>query len=357
MPQQSNSKYQPFARGPWHDRFFKSHFETPEQIKSLLILALTAAELKLFDLSSITVRKSSLPDAAELQEHLSDLIVEVRLKSGDQVVIGILIEHKSGQDRELMRQLLVYMARLYDRNTPAVLPVTIYHGRSKWRREKSFHAFEHAGLPHSFLTAFKEYLIDFKTIFINLRDERVRQRLAKLPLKERLALQVMAGIWEADADRFASWLVQCRSLPQKERAATIGSLHNYFAQTHESITIPQVNQALQTKRSGARTMQDRQLIDEIIKEWNGVLPESYGEAYSQGIEKGRIEGIEEGRKEGKKEGRIEGIEEGKKEVIRQTTYEFAQRMIEDGMPAPDIQRYTQLSLEEIEKLRNGSGSG
>ena len=329
MPQNSKSNNQPVKRGPRHDRFFKSHFETPEQIKSLLTVALTAAQLKLFDLSSITVRKSALPDAVELQEHLSDLIVEVRLKRGNPVVISILIEHKSGQDRKLMRQLLVYMARLYDKSTSVVLPITIYHGHSRWRREKSFHRFEHAELPRSFLTAFKEYLIDFKTIFVNLRNKQVRQRVAELPLKERLALQVMADIWEADANRFASWLVQCRSLPEKERADSIGSIHKYFAQTHESITISQVNRALQTKRSGAKTMQDRQLIDEIIKEWNGVIPQSYGEAYSQGEEKG----------------------------IRQTTYDFAQRMIQDGVPDSDVQRYTRLSLEDIEKLRNGSGTG
>ena len=83
-------------------------------------------------------------------------------------------------------------------------------------------------------------------------------------------------------------------------------------------------------------MKDRQLIiDEIIKEWKtlGVFPPSYGEAYSQGIEKGEENGI------------------------RQTTYEFAQRMIKDGVPDSDVQRYTQLPLEEIEKLRNGSGTG
>ena len=72
-------------------------------------------------------------------------------------------------------------------------------------------------------------------------------------------------------------------------------------------------------------MQDRQLIDEIIKEWNGMLPQSYGEAYSQGI--------------------------------RQTTYEFAQRMIQDGVPDSDVRKYTLLSLEEVEKLRNGGGTG
>ena len=158
----------------------------------------------------------------------------------------------------------------------------------------------------------------------------------------------MADIWEADADRFAFWLVQRRSLPEKERADTIGSIHNYFSQTHESITIPRVNPAWQTKRSEANTMKDRQLIiDEIIKEWKtlGVFPQSYGEAYSQGVKKG------------KENARKEAIEEAIEEGIRQTTYELAQRMIQDGAPDSDVRKYTLLSLEEIEKLRNGGGNG
>ena len=168
----------------------------------------------------------------------------------------------------------------------------------------------------------------------------------------RAGAQVMADIWEADADRFAFWLVQCRSLPAKERADTIGSIHNYFSQTHESITIPQVNPAWQTKRSEANTMKDRQLIiDEIIKEWKtlGVFPQSYGEAYSQGVKKGK--------ENARKGAREEGIKEGEEEGIRQTTYEFAQRMIQDGAPDSDVRKYTLLSLEEIEKLRNVSGTG
>lgn len=87
-------------------------------------------------------------------------------------------------------------------------------------------------------------------------------------------------------------------------------------------------------------MKDRQLIiDEIIKEWKtlGVFPQSYGEAYSQGVKKGK--------------------ENARKEGIRQTTYEFAQRMIQDGVPDSDVRKYTLLSLEEIEKLRNGGGNG
>ena len=67
-----------------------------------------------------------------------------------------------------------------------------------------------------------------------------------------------------------------------------------------------------------------------------MLPQSYGEAYSQGVEKGE--------------------EEGKEKGIRQTTYEIAQRMIQDGVPDSDVRRYTRLSLEEIEKLGNGGGT-
>lgn len=49
---------------------------------------------------------------------------------------------------------------------------------------------------------------------------------------------------------------------------------------HQSVTIAQIERALQTKRSGADTMQDKQHKEETFREWNGVLPDSYGETHS-----------------------------------------------------------------------------
>ncbi|HCL58086.1 MAG TPA: hypothetical protein DHW82_13920, partial [Spirochaetia bacterium] len=57
---------------------------------------------------------------------------------------------------------------------------------------------------------------------------------------------------------------------------------------------------------------------------------------------GLMEGLKEGIAEGKKEGKIEGEKKGK--------IETAKNMLKDGFSASQIQKYTGLSIEEIEKL-------
>lgn len=52
-------------------------------------------------------------------------------------------------------------------------------------------------------------------------------------------------------------------------------------------------------------------------------------------------------KEGIKEGMIEGIKEGKKEGIKK----MAEYMIKEGKNNEEIHAETELSLEEIEKIR------
>ncbi len=329
MVKTSKSKDYSSAQGPWHYHFFGTHFETPEQIRPLLWFILATYRRDLLDLDSITVRKGNLPDAAELKEYLSDLIVDIPLKSGERVVISVLIEHKSGADPGLMRQLLTYMARLYAKDALAVLPVTIYHGRLQWKREKTFHAFQHEGLPGEFLDAFGDYLIDFRTIFVNLGDEEVRRRMAELPLRERLALQAMADIWEADQDTYSDWMEQTAPLPKSEREDFIRSYHKYFTNTHRSVTMGELEQALQTKRSGARTMPEREQLEEIMRQWKGVMPQSVAEAEARGNKIGEERGA------------------------HKAACEMAERLIRDGKSDLEVQRYTKLSTEEIEQMRNG----
>lgn len=57
---------------------------------------------------------------------------------------------------------------------------------------------------------------------------------------------------------------------------------------------------------------------------------------------GYEKGIEEGKKEGKEEGKREGIEEGIKKV--------AKMMKDNNCSIDEIEKYTKLSKEEIEKL-------
>jgi flagellar biosynthesis/type III secretory pathway protein FliH len=70
--------------------------------------------------------------------------------------------------------------------------------------------------------------------------------------------------------------------------------------------------------------------------------EGRAEGREEGIEKGIKKGIEKGRAEGKAEGREEGrIEERKK---------LAKKLLNDGLGAILVSKYTNLSVEELKEL-------
>lgn len=56
-------------------------------------------------------------------------------------------------------------------------------------------------------------------------------------------------------------------------------------------------------------------------------------------------------KEGEKEGRREGRREGRKEGRKETREEITKKLLELGIKIEDIEKVTNLSREEIEKLK------
>ncbi len=70
-------------------------------------------------------------------------------------------------------------------------------------------------------------------------------------------------------------------------------------------------------------------------------------SHDKGVEEGIIEGI----KEGREEGREEGIKEGIKEGIQLEKYKVARAMKANGIDEAEIVKCTELSLEEIRKLK------
>ena len=67
-----------------------------------------------------------------------------------------------------------------------------------------------------------------------------------------------------------------------------------------------------------------------------------------------LEVLEIGRQEGRLEGKEEGIEKGIEEGKQQMAIEMARRLIENGSSDTEVEKYTDLSLVAIRKLRNGA---
>ena len=66
--------------------------------------------------------------------------------------------------------------------------------------------------------------------------------------------------------------------------------------------------------------------------------------YNTGIHQAKLDGIEEGKKEGIEEGKAEGKKEEKEKI--------AKELLKIGMKKEEVQKITELSIEEIEKINS-----
>ena len=113
----------------------------------------------------------------------------------------------------------------------------------------------------------------------------------------------------------------------------------------ELLDSPEINKAVLQIEESAYS--DAQLwgYDEF---WNAVRVEKtlVSDAERKGMEKGMAKGIEKGIEKGIAQGMEKGIAQGQSNERKET----ARRMKNDGIPPETIAKYTQLSIEEIEKL-------
>ncbi len=322
------------STGPWHDLFFRAHFQRLRQVRTLLKLALPPTELKHYDLRTVRIVPGALFDEPDLRGYQADLIVEVRLRHDAHSRVHFIFEHKSSKDWWAMEQLLSYTTLLYKNGSHVVLPVIIYHGCAEWSGRKSFSAWRHADLDAEFLACNRHRLLDFEVIFVNLREASVRRRLRQLPLKEALVLEVMADIWEADERRCADWVVRARLLPEAVRRLFISSLVKYLSGARRSIIISKTKEILYEQLAAMPGDEDMQ---DVMWIWEELQPDSVAEAWQMGHNTGLEKGLEKGHEKG----------------VQEAKCETAERMIRAGYSDRDVETATQFSREEIAKLRNG----
>ena len=122
-----------------HDRFFRSVFSDPDNVRDLLRNSLPPRVLQLLDLESIELSEDSFIDE-RLALYQSDILIRARTRASP-VLIYILVDHKSYPDKWTVFQLLVYMVRIWERERsknrkrnklPCIIPVVFYHGSRKW---------------------------------------------------------------------------------------------------------------------------------------------------------------------------------------------------------------------------------
>jgi len=120
-----------------HDTFFRAAFAQPEVSGPFFKCYLPPGALAHLDLDTLSLEKDSFIDE-RLREHRADLLFSVQGQAGRPVLIYLLLEHKSYQDRWTAFQMLGYVLRILSPHAgsstrlPAVLSLVIYHGETAW---------------------------------------------------------------------------------------------------------------------------------------------------------------------------------------------------------------------------------
>ncbi len=344
MPKRSRGVRNIGAVAQSHNNFFTAHFKKPDQVRALLTLFMTTAQLELFDLDTLTVATNTQTGAHNLRGSYSDLTLRMQLKAGENIIICLILEHKSHPDSKAVSQLLRYIAAAYeDDEVDAVLPIIIYNGESSWPQHKSFYATRHAHLPKGFLAFSGPLLLNFTVIFVRLGDPVIRRRIKSLAPKERLVLQVMMDIWRAGLTQFNSWVALMRRLPVEWHRDLLTSIHLYFTSVQGESKMEALYDSFKEQQRGDGYMQ------KILTELEQILPMTGHELQAHGRQIGYEEGIEEGMEKGMEQGIERGMEKG----ARMKTYEHAKRLFAKGWSTEEVAEFTQLSTDEVKKMRNG----
>ncbi len=313
--------------GNCHDRFFKAIFQTPAQVWAMLEMVLTPAQLATLDGDSLVIRPNGMINQASLQEYVSDLIVEAKFTDGSDFVLTLICEHKSYNDKQLMSQLLSYIARLYEQKAKVVVPIVIYHGKQPWTQRCSFYETQHADLSPQLQSVWGHLLVNFGLELLNLRQGEVLARLMERSLTAHLGMQVMGEIWEANEQRYVAWVERMLGFKKRDRRQFIRLLSSYLTAAKPEVNMVQMRELSQVARPDDATMR------EALDLWERIQPESAAEYFDVVRKKARKEALAEGHKK--------------------ACMKIAKRMLNQGMADADIEEITQLSSGEIARLKNG----
>ena len=124
-----------------HDALFRDAMSRKEVAADFLRQYLPPGVAQHLCFDTLTISKDSFV-SGDQSLHYSDLLYEVRVRSGDKAFVYFLFEHKSFHDRLTALQLLRYMLEIWElyrkqrrscRTLPLVIPIVVYHGKTRQR--------------------------------------------------------------------------------------------------------------------------------------------------------------------------------------------------------------------------------
>ena len=281
-----------------HDKFFKAVISQLEYAKELISIKLPKEMKTQLDWERLRQEPGSFIDE-DYKEHFTDALFSIPYKKKNkEVLIGILVEHKSHPDPKVFSQLLRYQSNIYASLTKMPILIQLfYHGQKKWDLPLSF--FESLDLDDEDKEVFKGNVLDFQYQLIDLFSEEYTH--LKLSLELRSILYVLKNIWHLhEAEYIRSFFHEFLSKLRPSNGELWKKIVDYWL-------------------GAARLKSEEELLKYIPKEEENIMKS----VMTQLLEKGMEKGMEK----------------------------VAKAMLMEGDPISKITKVTGLSEAEISKLK------
>lgn len=269
----------------------------------------------------------------DFKEEEADIVYKVNI-NGNEVIFYVLLEFQSKVDFRMPIRLLMYMTEIWRdelRNTeknikkrkeyrlPAIVPIVLYNGKQKWTAARNF---------KEILNGYEEFednIVDFRYLLFDVN------RMDKEELVE--IANVVSSVFLLDQDMDVSEIANRLKLVGKiMRRTTTSEQKKIFNKWVFNVL-------------GNRFEKDKQ------KEMYKVLIET-SEKESDNMVSNLGRNIEKAFKKAEKDGMKIGLEKGKQEGKIEGKMEVAIKMLNKGTDIDDIVEITELSKNEILRLKN-----
>ena len=290
-----------FPQNP-HDHFVRRTFDVTAHTRLLLSRRLSPALLAEIDLDTLTATKETFLTADE-HENRVDLLYTVRQRNGTELLIYLLLEHKSGVDRWIALQLLRYVVKIQQwrqRNSESlcvVIPVVVYHGDRDWDEPLSLRDKVSAGdVLRDFVPDMRAVLVDLSRlpadVLLEAPELEARIRTLQIVRQAELAFDAVVKIFGL----LRSW---------QKIDAQLDAVNDIIIYLYAVFDARRLDWFEQAIRTGLQAESEQQ------------MPTCLEAMIERGIEKGIEQGIEQGIDRGIETGLIVGRIRTLQEVLRQ----------------------------------------
>ncbi len=310
-----------------HDLSYKELFSHPILVQELMESFVHSDFVKDMDFSTLEkVDKSFITRDSKRRE--SDLIYRVNF-NGEEAYIYLLLEFQSKNDYWMSMRILRYIMEFYSDLTknfrssqqklPAVFPIMLYNGDTKWRSPVEISdIIKSSGIDDKYIPHFSYYKI--------AENEFPTEELLKL--KNGVAAIFYAE--NSDKSDFTDYFNTVKDLVKRENPQLIAAIERWlltlFSREEDQDEIMKIFESIK---------ESTPMIETVVKRIQSKIKE-------EGIEEGIVIGVDKGIEIGVDKGIEIGVDKG--------TLDVARNLRAMGLSIPDIVKATGLPYDVVEKL-------